>query len=122
MGTEVSEYSASPLRLDRDDPQLVEDARSPPEKETNIMTQEELNDLAESCLFPTGVRIRLPDAGETIMSARPGEVTLYEAAFSVGLRFLFHPTLRRILENYNICPAQLVPNTWRSMIGILVLW
>ena len=39
MGTEVSEYFALSLREDQDDPQSIEDARSPLEKETNIMTQ-----------------------------------------------------------------------------------
>ena len=85
MGTEVSEYLALSLREDQDDPQSIEDARSPLEKETNIMTQQELNDLAESCLFPAGVQMRLLEAGKTIMSTRPGEVAFYEVAFSAGL-------------------------------------
>ncbi|GFZ12852.1 hypothetical protein Acr_23g0012370 [Actinidia rufa] len=65
--------------------------------------------------FPSGVQIKLPDEGETITSTRPGEVAFYEAAFPAGLRFPVHNTIRLILQFYNICPAQLVPNAWRSI-------
>ena len=59
------------------------------EEKNNIMTLEELNSLRETYSFPLGVRVRLPDEGETIVSARPGEVAFYEAAFPTGLRFPF---------------------------------
>ncbi|GFY95142.1 hypothetical protein Acr_10g0005270 [Actinidia rufa] len=66
--------------------------------------------------------IRLPDEGETITSTRPGEVAFYEAAFPAGLRFPIHNTIRLILQFYNICPAQLVPNAWRSIACSMALW
>ncbi|GFZ15783.1 hypothetical protein Acr_25g0001920 [Actinidia rufa] len=61
---------------------LAEDVRSPLEKKTNIMTQEELNDLAGSCLFPARVQTRLPEASKTIMSVHSCKVAFYEATFS----------------------------------------
>ncbi|GFZ19428.1 hypothetical protein Acr_28g0001330 [Actinidia rufa] len=67
------------------------------EEKTNIMTLEELNALRDTYSFPSGVQIRLPDEGETITSTRPGEF-------------------------YNICPAQLVPNAWRSIACSMALW
>ena len=79
------------------------------EKEHNIMTPEELDLLRETYSFPQGVQIRLPEENETILSTRPGEVAFYEAAFSAGLHFPIHPTVRLILMFYNICPAHLVP-------------
>ena len=82
-----------------DDPSLVEDVGSL-EKDTNIMTQGELDHLNESCLFPTGIQTRLPKSSETIMLVRLGEV-----AFLAGLRFPLHPILVRILGFYIICPA-----------------
>ena len=81
------------------------------EKETNIMSLEELIRLRESYSFPPSVQIRISEEKETITSC-PGEVAFYEAAFHVGLRFPIHPKIRLILQFYNICPAQLVPNTW----------
>ncbi|GFS35781.1 hypothetical protein Acr_00g0042000 [Actinidia rufa] len=85
------------------------------EREVNIMTSKELEQLRESCSISSNTQIRLSKEGETIMSARPGEVAFYEAAFYAGLRLLIHLSIRMILHFYNICPAQLVPNAWHSV-------
>ncbi|GFY95483.1 hypothetical protein Acr_10g0008680 [Actinidia rufa] len=77
------------------------------EEKTNIMTLEELDALREAYSFPPRVRVRLPEEGKTITYARPSEVAFYEAAFPVGLRFSLHPTIKLILQFYNIFPAQL---------------
>ncbi|GFS37265.1 hypothetical protein Acr_00g0051010 [Actinidia rufa] len=42
-------------------------------KENNIMTLGNLNKLREKYSFPSGVQLRIPGEGETILSARPGE-------------------------------------------------
>ncbi|GFS45589.1 hypothetical protein Acr_00g0096950 [Actinidia rufa] len=91
-------------------------------KEGNVMTQAELDKLGSTYSFPLGIRLRIPGDGETILSARQGEVAFYEAAFQAGLRLPIHPTIREILVHYNICPAQLSPNAWRSVICSLVIW
>ncbi|GFS33544.1 hypothetical protein Acr_00g0029130 [Actinidia rufa] len=70
----------------------------------------------------SSVMIRLPDEGENITSTRPGKVAFYEAAFPAGLRFLLHSIIRLILQFDNICPAQLVPNAWRSIACSMALW
>ncbi|GFS31664.1 microsomal signal peptidase 25 kDa subunit [Actinidia rufa] len=72
--------------------------------------------------FYLGQGIRLPNEGETITSTRPGEVAFYEAAFPAGLRFPLYNTIRLILQFYNICSAQLVPNSWRSIAYSMALW
>ena len=97
------------------------DTRPPLEREMNIMTHDELDRLRESCSVPAGIQTRLPEADETITSTPSGKVAFYEAAFQEGLRLPIHPTLRRILAYYNVCPAQLAPNAWRSMVCELVL-
>ncbi|GFZ08136.1 hypothetical protein Acr_19g0010730 [Actinidia rufa] len=81
-------------------------------KEGNVMSQAELDKLGSTYSFPSGVRLRIPGDGKTILSARQGEVAFYEAAFLVGLRLPIHPTIREILIHYKICPAQLSPNAW----------
>ncbi|GFZ04566.1 hypothetical protein Acr_17g0001380 [Actinidia rufa] len=91
-------------------------------KEGNVMTQAELDKLGSTYSFPSGIRLRIPGDGETILSARQGEVAFYEAAFLAGLRLPLHPTIREILIHYKICPAQLSPNAWRSVICSLVIW
>ncbi|GFZ18401.1 hypothetical protein Acr_27g0001400 [Actinidia rufa] len=91
-------------------------------KENNVMSQAELDNLGATYSFPPRVRLRIPGNGETILSARQGEVAFYEAAFLAGLRLPIHPTIREILIHYKICPAQLSPNAWRSVIYSLVIW
>ncbi|GFZ03259.1 hypothetical protein Acr_15g0018670 [Actinidia rufa] len=91
-------------------------------KESNVMSQAELDNLGTTYSFPQRVRLRIPRDGETILSARQGEVAFYEATFLAGLRFPIHPTIRKILIHYKICPAQLSPNAWRSVICSLVIW
>ena len=84
------------------------------------MTQGELDCLLESCSFPDGIQTRLPEADETIASICPGKVAFYEASFQAYV-FLFTPRLEG-LGHCNICPAQLAPNVWRSVVGVVVLW
>ncbi|GFS33373.1 hypothetical protein Acr_00g0028010 [Actinidia rufa] len=91
-------------------------------KEGNVMSQAELDKLGSTYSFPSGVRLRIPGDGETILSARQGEVAFYEAAFLAGLRLPIHSTIREILIHYKICPAQLSPNAWRPVICSLVIW
>ncbi|GFS42074.1 hypothetical protein Acr_00g0077920 [Actinidia rufa] len=43
------------------------------EKETNIMTPDELDLLRESYSFPPHMQLRIPEEGETITSTRPGK-------------------------------------------------
>ena len=89
---------------------------------TNIMTTDELDSLKESCSFPPNVQIRMPEEGETIASTCPGEVAFYEAAFHAGLCFPIHPTIRMILQFYNVCLAQLLPDAWQSVVCAIALW
>ncbi|GFS34931.1 hypothetical protein Acr_00g0036810 [Actinidia rufa] len=121
MTDEINQSPPSPMEGSPEASPLIAIHPSVEEK-TNIMTLEELNALRDTYSFLPGVRIRLPDEGGTITSTRPGEVAFYEAAFPASLHFPLHPTIRLILQFYNICPAQLVPNTWRSIACSVALW
>ena len=114
----------SPLRDDssnhKEDPEM--NTSSPLEKEINVMTQGGLGRMREVYSFPAGIQAKIPEEGETILSTRPSEVAFYEVVFPVGLRFPIHPTIKRILNFYNICPAQLSHNVWRSVVYVLVIW
>ncbi|GFS31526.1 hypothetical protein Acr_00g0017870 [Actinidia rufa] len=121
MTDEINQSPSSPMEGSPEESPLIAIHPSIEEK-TNIMTLEELNALRDTYSFPSGVQIRLPDEGETITSTYPGEVAFYEAAFPVGLCFPLNPTIRLILQFYHICPAQLVPNAWRSIACFMALW
>ncbi|GFS35111.1 hypothetical protein Acr_00g0037930 [Actinidia rufa] len=91
-------------------------------KEVNIMNQGDLDKLREKYSFPPGIQLRIPGEGEMILSTRPGEVAFYEAFFPTGLRFPILPIIRRILNHYKICPAQLSPNAWKCVVCSLMIW
>ena len=111
MTAKVTQLPCSP----REDPFSLEgspfiDIRPPLERETNTVAQGELDHLRESFLFPAGIKIRLPAVDETIVFTHLGEVAFYEVTFQSGLHLPIHPTMKRILQYYNIYPAQLDPN------------
>ncbi|GFS46023.1 hypothetical protein Acr_00g0099640 [Actinidia rufa] len=91
-------------------------------KETNIMTQDDLDNLRKKYSFPPGIQLRIPREGETILSTQSGKLAFYEAAFPAGLRFPIHPIVRRILSRYKICPTQLSPNAWQFIVYSLMIW
>ncbi|GFY87968.1 hypothetical protein Acr_05g0016070 [Actinidia rufa] len=95
---------------------------SSPAMELNTMTQGGLDRLRKAYSFPSGIRTRILENGETILSSGEDEVAYYEAAFPTGLRFPIHPTIKQILNFYDICPAQLSPNALRCIIYVLVVW
>ncbi|GFS34733.1 hypothetical protein Acr_00g0035630 [Actinidia rufa] len=103
-----------------EDPGMV--THSPLETLVNDMTQGILDHLTKTYTFPAKVQARIPAKGETILSSRPSKVAFYEATFPVGLKFSVYPTIKRILNFYNICPAQLSLNAWRCVICVLVIW
>ena len=79
--TEVTEYPSYPKE---DSPgnegDFLVDTKPPPQRETNIMTQDKLERLCDSCSFPVGIQMRLSKANETVMFTRPGEVAFYGLA------------------------------------------
>ncbi|GFS43722.1 hypothetical protein Acr_00g0086540 [Actinidia rufa] len=122
MADEVNQRSLPPEESYPWERLLEIEVPSSPTTKLNIMTQGDLNHLWETYSFPLGVWIRIPKNGKTVLSASYGEVVFYEAAFPVGLRFPMHPTIKRILNFYDICLAQLSPNAWRSILSVLVIW
>ncbi|GFZ12756.1 aluminum activated malate transporter family protein [Actinidia rufa] len=73
MTDEINQSPSSPMEGSPEASPLIAIHPSV-EKKTNIMTLEELNALRDTYSFPPGVRIRLPDEGETITSTRPSKV------------------------------------------------
>ena len=111
VADEVNQHPLPPPEESSPRERLVEiEVPSSTATELNIMTQGDHDRLRKTYSFPLGVRMRIPKNSEMILSSNDSEVAFYEAAFSAGLRFPMHPTIKRILNFYNICPAQLSPN------------
>ena len=71
---------------------------------------------------PFGVRVWSPDILTTYMVQVPKMVCLFEVAFDNGLRFPLHPFIKRVLQHFNVCPSQLLPNFWGILVGLLVFF
>ena len=50
------------------------------------------------------------------------EVCFYEADFASGLRLLVHPFVRELFTYLHLAPAQLVRNSWWTIICCMVVW
>ncbi|PSS08094.1 UBX domain-containing protein [Actinidia chinensis var. chinensis] len=129
MTNEINQLPSSPLEEypPRDEPSDHGrsgeiDNRTRSKREFNIMTQGDLDRLIESYSFLLGIQAKIPEEGETILFNHLGELAFYKAAFHAGLRLPIHPTIKRILNFYNICPIQLSPNAWQSVACVLVVW
>ena len=46
----------------------------------------------------------------------------YEAAFQCGLRFPIHPFIMELLNDFNVTPGKLMPNSWRVVISCMEIW
>ncbi|GFY93632.1 hypothetical protein Acr_09g0000780 [Actinidia rufa] len=89
-------------------------------KESNVMSQADLDNLRTTYSFPQGVRLRIPGDGETILSARQGEVAFYEAAFFGWLKVSHSPNYQGHVDSLPDLPCAAVPQ--RMAIGHMCLY
>ena len=59
---------------------------------------------------PFGVRVWSPDVLTSYVVQVPKMVCFFEVAFDNGLRFPLNPFIKGVLQHFNVCPSQLVPN------------
>ena len=71
---------------------------------------------------PFGVQVWSPDILTSYVVQVPKMVCFFEMAFNNGLRFPLHPFIKRVLQHFNVCPSQLLPNFWGILIGLLVFF
>ncbi len=72
--------------------------------------------------IPEDVVLRIPESDEVACSSRYGDVAFYEADFNAGVRFPMQPLMRELLDRLNLAPGQLAPNSWRTVVGSMVMW
>ena len=49
-------------------------------------------------------------------------VCFFKVAFDNGLRFPLNPFIKGVLQHFNVCPSQLLPNGWGILVGLLVFF
>ena len=71
---------------------------------------------------PFGVRVWSPDVLTLYVVSVPKMVCFFKVAFDNGLRFPLHPFIKGVLQHFNECPSQLVPNGRGILVGLLVFF
>ena len=71
---------------------------------------------------PFGVWVWSLDVLTLYVVSVPKMVCFFEVAFDNGLRFLLHPFIKGVLQHFNVCPSQLVPNGWGILVSLLVFF
>ena len=71
---------------------------------------------------PFVVRVWSLDVLTLYVVFMPKMVWFFEVAFDNGLRFPLHPFIKGVLQHFNVCPSQLVPNGWGILVGLLVFF
>ena len=69
-----------------------------------------------------GIHVWSPEFLTSHVVHVPKVVCFFEAAFENDLRFLLHTFFKCVLQHFNVCPAQLSPNFWGVLVGLLVVF
>ena len=71
--------------------------------------------------IPMHVELRAPTPDERLDRPQEGWVPFYKLPFTFGFRFPIPELAKEILHHFNLAPAQLMPNAWRTILCILLL-
>jgi hypothetical protein len=88
----------------------------------STITNEELAVLRVRYSIPSSVLLRKPSGSERACSFSEYETCLYVGALEGGLRIPFPTVVRDVLSFLGLAPGQIVPNSWRLLIGCAALW
>ncbi|KAI8529995.1 hypothetical protein RHMOL_Rhmol11G0019600 [Rhododendron molle] len=82
----------------------------------------ELAVLSVRFSIPSSVTLRKPSELERAYSYVENETCIYVGALEGGLRLPFPAVAREVLSFLGLAPGQIVPNSWRLLIGCAALW
>ncbi|XP_059668993.1 uncharacterized protein LOC132314110 [Cornus florida] len=97
-------------------------SKQPPREGESLMKDENLQRCRVKYSIPSSIRLHKPKPEDRCSSIRLGEVCFFESTFAAGLRFPIHPFVEEILSHLKIAPSQIAPNSWRIIIGCLIVW
>ena len=71
---------------------------------------------------PIGIHVWRPDFLTSYVVHVPKMVCFFEEAFENGLCFPLHPFFKCVLQHFKVCSAQLSPNFWGVLVGLIVVF
>ena len=94
---------------------------SGPESFESVLTQDDLRTLHGFYFILAEFEIKLAGPGERVDRPPPSCLGVYEEALKASLRFSLHSFVVQLMNVYHLSPAQIVPNSWRFVIGFFSL-
>ncbi|KAF3443157.1 hypothetical protein FNV43_RR17078 [Rhamnella rubrinervis] len=86
----------------------------------SVFKQGDMSYLKERFDMPSQIKLSAPGPLERADSPCDGWICLYEIAFKIGLRLPFHRIINMVPNFYSIALGQLIPNSWRYLLGLIV--
>ena len=87
----------------------------------SLVTERMLPGIRTMYGIPNDVELRASREHKRADWDIPGWTCLYEYTFRLGFRFPIPQLVRRMLLYYDLAPGQLMPNTWRILLGLGIL-
>ena len=87
-----------------------------------VLEGKHLKNFRKCFQFPVEMKISLPCPGKKVCAFSHGHVCFDEADFLCGLCFAVHPFIHELLDHFNICSGQLVPNTCQMFVSVMLIW
>uniref|UniRef100_A0ACD5YPF7 Uncharacterized protein n=1 Tax=Avena sativa TaxID=4498 RepID=A0ACD5YPF7_AVESA len=105
-----------------DEPTRDDDVPAMPERVTSrLRSRKTLRDICKRYRIPNDFAPVLAGDLSSCSPPPPGSVCVYVDALEAGMRLPLHPFYGEVFSHFGIAPGQLVPNTWRALVGFVVL-
>ena len=93
-----------------------------PKSLRSVLTAVHLIALWGSCFILEAFQPAFMGPQGRVHAPPAGSIGVYEEALKADLRFSLHPFVGRTLERFELSLAQVMPNSWRYIIGFLSLY
>ncbi|CAA0811093.1 Unknown protein, partial [Striga hermonthica] len=90
--------------------------------ESSILTNANIVLLRKDVRVPPSIRLFAPYPGERITCPPSGCVGVFAKSLRSGLRFPLPRIITEYLRDWGLALCQIAPNTWKRVIGLLVLF
>ncbi|KAH6810751.1 hypothetical protein C2S51_024513 [Perilla frutescens var. frutescens] len=89
---------------------------------SSAIDQKSLKHIIQTYGIACQLKVRVPKSSERACWPPRDAVAVYFDIFKKGVRLPLHNFFRKIAANYGISPAQIAPNGYSHMMGMLLIW